>query len=247
MTLKDTLRRLYELQKIDTNLDELEEMKGDLPAQVKEFEDQYAERKKQLADLECVMKKSFAERDLADSDIISLREKVERYKSQQLEVRNNKEYDALTREMDSAVAGIAKLEKEMQALENKGTTARTDIESVKLQITELEKTLEEKRVALAEVSKETDAEENEYRRARTRAMEGIKRPLLETYQRIRDSKRGGKAIVGLVRGACGGCFNLVPPQKVLELRQSKRIYMCEHCGRILVPGQIAEGKETAAQ
>jgi uncharacterized protein len=243
--LENKLRNLYALQNIDSNLDELEELKGDLPSEISELDAKANELKAHRAALEETMKKAFAQRDGADSEIVSLKEKLERYKSQQFKVRNNREYDALTKEMDSAVDTIARLEKEMDQLEGKATNARTDIEVDTQQIEELDKVLEEKREALAEVSKSTEAEEQKYRHERQKITVRIPKADLSTYERIRKAKRG-KAIVSVKRGACGGCYNRVPPQKILELRQNNRLFTCEHCGRILVSDEIVESASSGA-
>ena len=243
--MENKLRNLYALQRIDTNLDELEEMKGDLPSEIRELEEKAADLKARKAALEETMKSAFVMRDGADSEIVSLREKVERYKSQQYKVRNNREYDALTKEMDVAADTIARLEKEMEQLEGKATNARGDIEGLTPQIDELTQTLEEKRVALAEVSKLTEAEEQKYRHDRQKLVVRIPKADLSTYERIRKAKRG-KAIVSVKRGACGGCYNRVPPQKILELRQNNKLFTCEHCGRILVSDEIVESASSEA-
>lgn len=237
--MENKLRNLYALQSIDSNLDELEEMKGDLPGEIRELEAQADDLKARRASLDETMKNAFAMRDGADSEIVSLREKVERYKSQQYKVRNNREYDALTKEMDNAADTIARLEKEMEQLEGKATIARNDIETTDQKIDELAKVLEEKRTALAEVSKSTEAEELKFQNERQKLVARIPKADLATYERIRKAKHG-KAIVSVKRGACGGCYNRVPPQKILELRQNKRVYTCEHCGRILVSDEIVE-------
>lgn len=241
--METKLRYLYALQQIDNNLDELEELKGDLPAETKALEATINELKVQVATLDQTMKSAFSSRDNADSEIISLKEKMEKYKAQQFEVRNNREYDALTREMDHTTQTIAKLEKEMEESETKAVAARTDIETTKSEIKEKTKLLEEKRATLAEVAKKTEAEELKYKHGREKLLARIKKADLNAYERIRKAKRG-KAIVPVKRGACGGCFNKVPPQKLLELRQNKKIYQCEHCGRIIVSDEIAETSST---
>jgi len=243
--LENKLRYLYALQQIDLNLDELEELKGDLPAEIGELEGQEAELKAQLASLENTMKTSFAQRDSADADIISLKKKFEKYKSQQFQVRNNKEYDALTREMDTAQSTTVRLEKEMEILEGRATLARDDIEVVKGKLAELAAVLTEKRAALAEVSKTTEAEELKCRHEREKVVRKIVKADLYQYQRIRKAKRG-KAVVPVKKGACGGCFARVPPQKLLDLRQNSTLYLCEHCGRIIVSDEIAVNTQPVA-
>jgi predicted nucleic acid-binding Zn-ribbon protein len=235
--LESKLRYLYRLQYIDSNLDDLEEMKGDLPREIRTLEERSQALSQQHSLLDQTMKSAFSQRDDADSQIIALREKTERYKDQQTKVRTNKEYDLLMKEMDTTVETVARLEKEMEALENKAVAARTEMETLALQIEEVRKGLEEKSVDLAEISKTTEEEETKFRNDRQKVVSKIAKIDLASYERIRKAKKG-KAIVSVKRGACGGCFNRVPPQMILELKQNSRIYTCEHCGRILVSDEI---------
>jgi predicted nucleic acid-binding Zn-ribbon protein len=237
--LENKLRQLYTLQLIDNSLDELEELKGDLPHQVRTLEEKHLEIETRRREQEQIMRNAFTERDSADTDILTLREKLSKYKAQQFEVRNNKEYDALTREMDHAQVTIVRLEKAMTDLENVATRARTEVEQAQTSAEALAAHLEEKRRELAEVSKETEDEELKYRHERQKVVARIPREDLVVYERIRKAKKG-RAVVGVKRGACGGCFNRVPPQKLLELRQHKHVYTCERCGRILVSDEIVE-------
>jgi predicted nucleic acid-binding Zn-ribbon protein len=224
---------------IDSHLDELEEMKGDLPGEVRNLEGQLGEIQERLASLESEMRSSFVSRDDADSQILGLKEKLDTYRQQQFAVRNNREYDALTREMDTATSSIARLEKEMEEFENRATLARTTLESTREGIGAVESTLEEKRAALAEVSKATEEEELRFRHEREKIVVRLNKSDVAAYERIRRAKQG-KAVVAVKRGACGGCFNRVPPQRLLELRQNVRLHTCERCGRILVSDEIVE-------
>jgi len=237
--LKTKLQYLYKLQQIDSSLDELQEEKGDLPGQVRALEEQLEVVRTQHSLSEQAMKTAFTQRDNADNEIIVLKAKMEKYKSQQFAVRTNREYDALTREMDGTVEAVRRLEKEMEQLEVKGTTTRTAIEELATKIEEMEKQLEERRAALMEVSKSTEVEELEFNHQRQKVVARIAKPDLAAYERIRRAKRG-MAVVPVKKGACGGCFNRVPPQKLLELRQNDRLYTCERCGRIIVSDEIAE-------
>ncbi len=237
--MENKLRHLYALQQIDSALDELEELKGDLPSQIRVLDEKHATLATHLAALEETMRTAFFQRDAADSAIISLKEKMEQYKKQQFEVRSNREYDALTREMDTATESVTRLEKEMESLEGKATIARGEIEETRKQIGELDAELAEKQAALAEVSKSTEEEELKYTHQRQKVLVRITKADLAAYERIRKAKKG-KAVVPVKRGACGGCFARVPPQKLLELRQNARVYACEHCGRILVSDEIVE-------
>jgi hypothetical protein len=220
-------------------------MKGDLPKEVRELEQKLSDMEAQRAGLEQAMKDAFKQRDNTDSDIIGLKQKLEKYKAQQYQVRTNKQYDALTREMDHATESVAKLEKEMEVLEGKALVAKADMETTQGKIEELKKLLEEKQVALSEVSKANEAEEQKYSHERQKILVRISKDDLATYERIRKAKKGS-AIVPVKRGSCGGCYNRVPPQKLLELRQNNKVYTCESCGRILVPDEIVVKSSTVA-
>lgn len=243
--MENKLRQLYALQLIDNQLDQIEEMKGDLPGAVRALEEKVSSLKEKLATLDAIMREAFAQSELADNEILSLKEKTEKYKEQQLHVRNNKEYDALTREMDHAVEAIAKLTKTMNEQENKGTVARTDIETTKKELEEATRLLEEKKLELAEVSKSTEEEELKYKHEREKALARVSKQDLAMYERIRKAK-SGRAVVPLKKNSCGGCYTAVPPQKVLELKQNNKWYTCERCGRIIISEEMAESAAAIA-
>jgi predicted nucleic acid-binding Zn-ribbon protein len=201
--------------------------------------------KAKLDSLEATMREAFAQRELADNEILALKEKTEKYKDQQLHVRNNKEYDALTREMDHAVEAIANLTKTMSEQENRGTVARTDIEATKKELEETSAQLDEKRQELAEVSKTTENEELKYKHEREKALARVSKQDLAMYERIRKAK-SGRAVVPLKKNSCGGCYTAVPPQKILELKQNNKWYTCERCGRIIISEEMAESAATVA-
>jgi uncharacterized protein len=237
--VKTKLEYLFALQLIDTDLDSLQEQKGDLPFEVETLENELAAMRARQAAAEQAMRQAFSARDTADSDIVGLREKLEKFKGQQFAVRSNREYDALTREMDAATESVARLEKEMAAFEIKATTARTEMEELKVKVEVLEKQLAEKAAALAEVSKLTEEEELQHKHERENAVARITKADLAAYERIRKAKKG-MAVVPIQKGACGGCYNRLPPQKLLELRTNDRMYACERCGRIIVSDEVVE-------
>jgi predicted nucleic acid-binding Zn-ribbon protein len=230
---------LYQLQQIDASLDEVQELKGDLPHIVAELEERLAQKEAEKNQLEEFVKQSMISRDQMDLEIITLKEQIEKYKTQQFQVKTNRQYDALAREVDHAQEKIIKLEQEMEVLEGKANTARLDAEKLLPEIEELRQLLEERRAELAEVNKEHEDEELRLRHERENIVVRLEKADLRLYERIRKAK-GGKAIVPVRRNACGGCFNRVPPQKVLELRKNTRIITCEHCGRVLVSDEIIE-------
>jgi predicted nucleic acid-binding Zn-ribbon protein len=241
--LEEKLSKLYALQKVDSSLDELEEMKGDLPAEVADLEAQMNEQENHVQELEATIKQAVVDRDKADLETVSLREKIEKYKTQQYQVKSNRQYDALSREIDAAQEMISQHERNVEILEGKMTVAREDHEKAKAQIEGISKELNEKRQELEEVSKSNEDEELRLKHNREKLVVRIDRSDLAVYERIRKAK-GGLAVVPVKRNACGGCYNAVPPQKVLELRKNNRIYTCEHCGRILVSDEIVEKSAT---
>lgn len=243
--MENKLRNLYSLQIVDNALDELEELKGDLPSQKRELEDSLTGMETARNAIEMTMKDAFSGREKADDQIVDLREKLERFKKQQLDVRNNREYDALTREMDHATATILRLEREVEALEGKGVMAKNDLATMDTKLEELRSALMEKETALAEISKENEQEELKYRHEREKLLARIDKDHLMAYERIRKAKRG-RAIVPVKRGSCGGCFAKVPPQRILEIRQNDKIHHCEHCGRIIISDEIVETTSTEA-
>lgn len=243
--MEDRLRLLYQLQQVDGNLDELHELKGDLPAVVARLEEELSQRQQAKKDLEALIKQSTIGRDQTDLEIVTQKELIEKYKTQQFQVKTNKQYDALTREIEHAQSKITQLEKDMETTEGKAVVARHDLEAVTPQIEELNRELTDRKAELDRVNREHEEEELKLKHEREKLLVRISKQDLHTYERIRRAKNG-KAIVAVHRGACGGCYKRVPPQTVLELRKHSRVLTCEHCGRILVSDEIVEGASSAS-
>jgi uncharacterized protein len=243
MTVENKLRHLYALQQVDSRLQEVQELKGDLPMVVSELESKAGEMKAKIKELNALIKQSKVDRDRADVEIISLAEKVEKYKSQQLNVKSNKQYDALTREIEAAERRSTDLEQEMELVEGKMEVAAKDVESLTVQFESASAELDDRKKELREVNKEHEKEENSLNHEREKLVVRLDKTDLDRYERIRKAK-GGNAIVAVKRDACGGCYSRVPPQKILEIRQNSRLYSCETCGRILVSDHIVETSAT---
>jgi len=237
--LENRLRLLYSLQLVDSNLDELQEMKGDLPKIVAELSETIKGKLVQKKELDDILKKSIINRDKADVDILSLKEKIEKYKSQQFQVKTNKQYDMLAREVDHAQEKITKLQREMDDLEGKAEFAKEDAEKLRPEIETLQAELADRKKELAAVNKEHEDEELKFQHQREKIVSRISKADYQMYDRIRKAKEG-RAIVPLQRNSCGGCFNRVTPQRVLELRKNSILITCERCGRILVSDEIVE-------
>ncbi len=234
---------MYALQTVDNKLDEIEDLKGDLPAAVRELEEIVAKTKETILTNETAVTQAYQERSKNELDITSLIEKIERYKNQQFQVRNNKQYDLLTKEIDTAEKKISEMEKHIDELVTTIQKTKSSNEELQGQLEKLSGTLTERKAELAEVSKETEKEETALQHERNKIVHKIAKADLATYTKIRVAKQG-RAVVAVKRGACAGCYNAVPPQRVLELRKNIRIYTCEGCGRILVSDEIVESSSS---
>ena len=154
------------------------------------------------------------------------------------QVRNNKEYDALTKEIDHSETEVERLENENAAIETEGEKLKIEVEDLTPGVDELTQELEENQVELKKIIKENEIEETRLKEKREKIVAQVKKPDYNVYMRIRKALRG-KAIVMINRSACSGCHNIVPPQRQIELRQNRRLFTCESCGRILVSQEIA--------
>lgn len=239
--MEDRLRLLYALQRVDSEYDELQELKGDLPAIVRDLEEKIGGLEDLQKNLVETAKQSLVSREEADTEILNLKEKIEKYKAQQFEVKSNRQYDALGREIDYSQERITKLTKELEQLEGKSGLARDDAQKLGPEIDQLKAELKEKSDELALVNKEHEEEELKLKHEREKLAARVQKSDLQMYERIRKAK-SGLAVVPVKRSACGGCYNRVPPQRVLELRKNSKISTCERCGRILVSEELANDK-----
>lgn len=245
LDLENKLRLLYALQCVDSESDDLQELKGDLPGLVKELEEKIVDHENRKKQLEESAKQSLVSRNEADSEIVNLREKIEKYKAQQFEVKSNKQYDMLGKEIDYSQERITKLTKELEVLEGKAAAAKEDAQKIGPEVEQLKSELKEKSEELALVNKEHEEEELKLQHEREKLVARLQKNDLQMYERIRKAK-GGLAVVAVKRNACGGCYNRVPPQRVLELRKNSHVATCERCGRILVSPEITVDKTEIA-
>ena len=238
----DRLKILYQLQLIDDQLDDLEELRGDLPNAVKELEEKINSMKEEIADMETRQKESLKKRNDNEKEMEKLTESQKKFKAQLYQVRNNKEYDALTKEIDHSEEQVKKLEAENDSLADLSKTLTERIEEIKPSLDDLKKELKEKEADLKEIIKANEKEETKLATERKKIESAVKKPDLSAYKRIRKAKKG-KAVATIRRSACSGCHNIVPSQRQLEIRQNTKLYFCEYCGRILVSTEVAESAE----
>ena len=236
------LKVLYQLQLVDDQLDKLEELRGDLPNMVRSLENSISEFRNEISEKEISQKESVEKRTQNEEEVEKLKESQKKFKAQLYQVRNNKEYDALTKEIDHSDEQISKLETENNALADLSKSLSEQIEEVKPKLAELEKELTEREADLKEIIKANENEEAVLQADRKKTEDQIKKPDVSVYMRIRKAKKG-KAVATIRRSACSGCHNIVPSQRQLEIRRNARIFTCEYCGRILISQEIADEVE----
>ncbi len=233
------LTTLYELQLIDDQLDILEELRGDLPLTVNELNSQIQGIQDQIDAKETEKKESLKTRKSNDDEVERLNTGLKKFKAQLYQVRNNKEYDALTKEIDHSEEQVEKLETENIEMEDLVERLKIDIQEMSPQLIILKDELKVKEEELKKIIKANEREEAKLNEKREKIAGQVRKSDYNTYMRIRKAC-GGKAMVTINRSACSGCHNVVPPQRQLEIRQNKRLYTCESCGRLLVSPSIAE-------
>lgn len=236
--IKDTLIALYKLQQHDSQIDKIKMIRGELPLEVQDLEDEIVGLETRIENFHNEIKsldKLIAEKKQAIKDSEGL---IKKYEEQKMNVRNNREFDSLTKEIEFQTL-------EMQLAEKRIKEYQEGLEGKKLQIgeseailTERRNDLEIKKSELNDIVEETEIEEKELARVSDELQSRIEDRLLIAYQRIRKNARNGLAIVQIERDACGGCFNKIPPQHQMDIRMHKKIIVCEYCGRILVDAEI---------
>jgi len=239
-TIEQKLKALYSLQQIDSNIDRIRIVKGELPLEVQDLEDEVAGLGTRISNYEDEiekLEKQITDKQNAIKDSQSL---IKKYEAQKLQVRNNREYDSLTKEVEFQTLEMQLSEKRIKEHTFKLDAVKEEIIKSKDLLEEREKDLEIKKGELADIIADTEKEENELLSKSQGNEKFIEERLLTAYQRIRKNARNGLAVVQVERDACGGCFNKIPPQVQLDIRMHKKIIVCEYCGRILVDQDIAD-------
>lgn len=243
-SVEEKLKALYDLQKVSSEIDKIRTLRGDLPLEVQDLEDEIEGLETRANNLEEEVKKLSdavvaKKNEIKDADI-----QIKKYEAQQDTVRNNREYDAISKEIE-----FQNLEKQLCEKRIKEYTAelkkkKEQAEDSRLAVKDRKIDLEAKRTELNTVVAETQQEEEELLKKVDIISENIDERLLSAFNRIRGNARNGLAVVTVERDACGGCFNKIPPQRQLDIRLHKKIIVCEYCGRILVDNYWEEeGKQ----
>jgi hypothetical protein len=242
-SVEDQLKALHELQVIDTKVDKIRIIRGELPLEIEDLEDS-------IAGLDTRLEKFEEELEILNENIVANKntvalatDAIERYEIQLKEIKNNREFTSLTKEVEYQNLEIQLAEK--KAAQNTANVLhKTEIiDACKEQIAERNEELKLKLAELSEIVAETEKEEKSLIADSVKAEKVIPERLLTAYKRIRSKVVNGLAVVSVEREACGGCFSQIPPQRQLDIKMHKKVIVCEHCGRIMVDANILEEQE----
>lgn len=243
-SVEERLQSLYKLQTLLSQIDRIRTVRGELPLEVRDLEDSVAglqtrieNHKREIDDLH---KKTLAEKE----KINEAQAKIEKYKKQLDDVRNNREFDLLTKEIEFQTLEIELAHKHIndaaRAIDNKNA----EIANTEEKLADQEHVLAEKRTELDEIVSETKEDEENLREQAKAIEPEIDARTLNAFKRIRKNAHNGLGIVYIQRNACGGCFNRIPPQKQMEIKLRKKVIVCEYCGRIMIDPELAGVTET---
>ncbi|MFI3262265.1 MAG: C4-type zinc ribbon domain-containing protein [Rikenellaceae bacterium] len=240
ITIEDKIVALYELQQIDSKIDEINRIKGELPYEVQDLEDE-------IEGIETRIKKLTSEVEELTKNVRGNKENIEiskikisKLEEQKNNIRNNREYDALEKNIELENLKIELAEKHIKESNAEAKAKKRRIEDTKNSLSERKIDLDIKLKELETIDAETSEEIAELTAQATKKSSIIDEKLLTSYNNIRGGMKNGLAVVSVKRKACGGCFNQIPPQRQLDIRISKKIIVCEYCGRILVSDKIDE-------
>ena len=239
MSVEQKLKNLYSLQTKLSEIDEIKTLRGELPLEVQDLEDE-------IEGLSHRLHKYEEEIEHIKGDIAQKQESIKeaqammtRYQSQLDDVRNNREYDNLSKEIEFQSLEIELLRKKINDAERLINLKTGDLEKGRAALESRQQDLNQKKAELDEIVADTKADEEKLRE-KAKAIETTIEPrLLTAFKRIRQSSRNGLGIVYVQRDACGGCFNKIPPQRQLDIRMRKKIIVCEYCGRIMIDPELA--------
>ena len=238
-SMQEKIAALYDLQKIDSKIDEINKLKGELPLEVEDLNNEVAGLEARIENIKAEISEIEQLTLQRKGEIDQSRALIKKYDEQLKNVRNNREYDSLSKELEYQGLEIELNEKRLKeyaaGLEQKKAHAETT------QAMQAERTadLAAKRAELASIDKETADEMARLMVEREGACKKIDERLLAAYNRIRSNVRNGLAVVTVRRDACGGCYNRIPPQRQFEIRQNRKVIVCEYCGRVLVSDEFA--------
>jgi uncharacterized protein len=240
LSVEDKLRALYQLQWVDSEMDKIRTLRGELPLEVQDLEDEIIGLETRLSKLGVEadeLEKMIANRK---NEILESEALIKKYKEQQEQVRNNREFDALSKEIEYQELEIQLSEKKIREFTGEFEAKKEVIETSKSKINERKSDLQEKEKELDAIVAETQRDEDVMLKKAKKVEDTIEERLIIAYKKIRKNARNSVAVAPIMRDACGGCFNKIPPQRHLDVRSRRKIIVCEYCGRILVDSDMVE-------
>ncbi|MBE6204931.1 MAG: C4-type zinc ribbon domain-containing protein [Rikenellaceae bacterium] len=233
-SMQEKIMALYELQKIDSQIDEINKVKGELPLEVQDLEDEIEGLNTRIENINGEIEEFNSLTKQRKREIDQAKIQIAHYKEQQNNVRNNREYDAITKEIEYQELEIELAEKRLKEYAVAVKNKKAQLENAEAVVADRNIDLTAKRSELESIEAETADQVAALEVKAGKAKTKIDERLLTAYDRIRRSVRNGLAVVTVKRDACGGCFNRIPPQRQVDIRQGKKLIVCEYCGRILV-------------
>ena len=235
LSIAEKLDQLVALQNIDSSIDEIRILRGELPLEVQDLEDEVEGLTKRLENFQNdvdAKKEDISHQNEVKKEADLL---IKKYEKDQMKVRNNREFDSINKELEYQKLEIELADKKINEAEEFIDGQKANVSGTKSRIKEKKAILKEKKSELDDIIKKTEKDEEKLEKKKTKIKKLIEERLIFAYERIRSNSRNGLAVVEINRGACGGCFNKVTPQQEMEVKNKKRIIVCEHCGRIFCP------------
>ncbi|WP_266364427.1 zinc ribbon domain-containing protein [Tellurirhabdus rosea] len=232
LTIAQKLEALLKLQQIDSQLDEIKKIRGDLPEEVRDLEDDIAGFETRINKFNNDIQSLEDEIDRNKTTKKDAEKLINKYKDQQMNVRNNREYDAISKEIELQTLEIELADKKINEATFKIRSKQEEIKATQGALDERKADLKAKMQELDQITAESEEDEKKLITERDQQATHIEERLLKSYNKIRNNALNGLAVVMVKRGACGGCFNVVPPQRQADIRDKKKIIVCEHCGRV---------------
>ncbi len=246
ISVEEKLKSLFDLQLVNSEIDKIKTLRGELPLEVQDLEDEIVGLNTRVENLKEEIKEVESEISGRKRDIDNANDLIGKYQEQQNDVKNNREYENLSKEIEFHKLDIELHEKKIREAKKYIETKKEELSKTESYIEDRQEDLRLKKQELEEIVGETKQEEERLREKAKQIEENIEERLLSAFKRIRKNARNGLAVVSVERDACGGCFNRIPPQRQLDIRLRKKVIVCEYCGRILIDPEMATdeiGKE----
>ncbi len=239
-TIAEKLDALQKLQAIDSQLDEIKTLRGDLPEEIQDLEDEIVGLTTRVEKHQLAIDDKKAEITNRHNNIKESKALIGKYEEQQNNVRNNREYDALTKEIELQNLEIQISEKKIKQFDGDIVQVNESLERATHVVNERQQDLDSKKSELSSLEEESLEQEEKLNKKREKALKSVESRLASAYTKLRDNARNGLAVVNIKRHACGGCFHTVPPQRQADVASKKKIIVCENCGRIFVDVEVVE-------